>query len=72
MNLTSEDLTKNQEMSMGNYTEMFFDRDSHFFDLQVNTSHSSVHVPTNVFDQGAEEAEFIQWSEVLDGVFRQK
>lgn len=50
---------------------MYFDRDSHFFDLEVNTSHSSVHVPTNVFDQGAEVAEFIQWSEILDEVFTQ-
>lgn len=56
-------------MSLGNYTDMFFDRDSHFFDLEVNTSHSSVHVPTNVFDQGPEVAEFIQWSEILDEVF---
>jgi voltage-dependent calcium channel alpha-2/delta-4 len=50
---------------------MTFERDSHFFDLEVNTSHSSVHVPTNVYDQGPEEYEFIQWSEVLDEVFRQ-
>ena len=50
---------------------MYFDRDSHFFDLEVNTSHSSVHVPTNVFDQWPEVAEFIQWSEILDEVFTQ-
>lgn len=43
----------------GNYTEMFFDRDSHFFDLEVNTTRSSVHVPTNVYDQSSEVAEFI-------------
>jgi voltage-dependent calcium channel alpha-2/delta-4 len=39
--------------------------------LEVNTTHSSVHVPTNVYDQGAMEWEFIQWSEVLDEVFTQ-
>lgn len=56
---------------MGNYTAMYFDRDSHFFDLEVNTTHSSVHVPTNVFDFGPEASEFIQWSEVLDEVYTQ-
>lgn len=50
---------------------MFFDRDSHFFNLTVNTTHSTVHVPTNVYDHGPEASEFIQWSEVLDEVFTQ-
>lgn len=50
---------------------MYFDRDSHFFDLEVNVTHSSVHVPTNVFDLGSEVNEFIQWSEILDEVFLQ-
>lgn len=50
-NLTNQKYTHNTEISLGNYTEMYFDRDSHFFDLEVNTTHSSVHVPTNVFDQ---------------------
>lgn len=31
----------------------------------------SVHVPTNVFDEGPEATEFIQWSEILDEVFTQ-
>ncbi len=50
---------------------MIFEADTHFYDLEVNTSHSSVHVPTNVYDQAPEEWEFIQWSEVLDEVFTQ-
>lgn len=47
LNLTNMQYTGSQEMSLGNYTNMYFDRDSHFFDLEVNTTHSSVHVPTN-------------------------
>jgi hypothetical protein len=70
-NLTNQKYTENIENSLGFYTDMNFDRDSHFFDLEVNTSHSSVHVPTNVFDQGPEAAEFIQWSAVLDDTFTQ-
>jgi voltage-dependent calcium channel alpha-2/delta-4 len=50
---------------------MTMDRDSHFFDLFVNTTHSSVHVPTNVYDGSLEAREFIDWSEVLDEVFKQ-
>lgn len=50
---------------------MFLEADTHFYDLEVNTTHSSVHVPTNVYDMGPDEAEFIQWSEVLDEVFTQ-
>lgn len=70
-NLTNQKYTENIEISLSNYTDMFFDRDSHFFDLEVNTTHSSVHVPTNVFDNSGESAEFIQWSEILDEVFNQ-
>lgn len=53
------------------YRNMTMDRDSHFFDLNVNTSHSSVHVPTNVYDRSNESREFIEWSEALDEVFIQ-
>jgi voltage-dependent calcium channel alpha-2/delta-4 len=69
--LTDQKYTPNTVKYVSNYTDMFFDRDSHFFDLEVSTEHSSVHVPTNVYDQGPEASEFIQWSEVLDEVFRQ-
>lgn len=45
--------------------------DSHFYNIPVNTSYSSVHIPTNVFDQAPEIIEDIMRSEPLDDVFRQ-
>lgn len=33
------------------YRTMWIDQDTHFYNISVNTSHSSVHVPTNVYDQ---------------------
>lgn len=73
LNLTNRKYTDFEEENVQNNTfyNMTFDRDSHFFNLEVSTEHSSVHVPTNVYDKGPEAAEFIQWSEVLDDVFRQ-
>lgn len=32
------------------YEPMEFNVDSHFYNLSVNTSYSSVHVPTNIYD----------------------
>ncbi|KAJ8926858.1 hypothetical protein NQ314_020709 [Rhamnusium bicolor] len=34
------------------YLPMKLNNDTHFYNIAVNTSHSSVHVPTNVFDKG--------------------
>lgn len=31
---------------------MSLNDDTHFYNIPVNTSYSSVHVPTNLFDQG--------------------
>lgn len=33
------------------YRNMTLDADTHFYDISVNTTHSSVHVPTNVYDK---------------------
>lgn len=33
------------------YQSMCLDQDTHFYNISVNTTHSSVHVPTNVYDQ---------------------
>ncbi|XP_037048766.1 voltage-dependent calcium channel subunit alpha-2/delta-3 [Bradysia coprophila] len=46
-------------------------RDTHFYNISVNTSHSSVHVPTNVYHRSREVLETIMWSEALDQVFLQ-
>lgn len=34
------------------YLNMTLTRDKHFYHISVNTNHTSVHVPTNVFDGG--------------------
>ncbi|KAJ8923671.1 hypothetical protein NQ315_010251, partial [Exocentrus adspersus] len=51
------------------YLHMKMNNDTHFYNLAVNTSHSSVHVPTNVYDKEDAAAFAIQWSEALDEVF---
>uniref|UniRef100_A0A1B0CZ82 Uncharacterized protein n=1 Tax=Phlebotomus papatasi TaxID=29031 RepID=A0A1B0CZ82_PHLPP len=53
------------------YREMFLDQDTHFYNISVNTTHSSVHVPTNVYDRSPKVMEALQWSEALDEVFVQ-
>ncbi|XP_011260159.1 voltage-dependent calcium channel subunit alpha-2/delta-3 isoform X2 [Camponotus floridanus] len=53
------------------YRNMDLTADSHFYNIPVNTSHSSVHIPTNVFDLTEEVEEDIMRTEVLDDMFRQ-
>lgn len=45
--------------------------DSHFYNIPVNTSFSSVHIPTNVYDMSPAVAEDIEKTEILDNIFRQ-
>lgn len=33
------------------YNEMHLTRDTHFYNIPVNASHSSVHLPTNIYDR---------------------
>ncbi|CAB3365530.1 Hypothetical predicted protein [Cloeon dipterum] len=51
------------------YQPLELEPDPHFFNIPVNTSFSTVHVPTNVFDRAPEVIEAIQWSKKLDPVF---
>lgn len=53
------------------YKTMYFYQDTHFFNNFVNTSHSSVQVPSNVYDRGTKVLNALQWSEQLDEVFIQ-
>lgn len=41
-------LKGNKEM----YRTMTLDNDTHFYNLMVNTTHSAVHVPINIYDKG--------------------
>lgn len=50
---------------------MYFNQDTHFFNYSVNTTHSSVQVPSNVYDRSSSVLEDLQWSELLDEVFVQ-
>ncbi|KAI4480013.1 hypothetical protein M0802_014306 [Mischocyttarus mexicanus] len=45
--------------------------DSHFYNIPINTSHSSVHIPTNVYDLSSPVREDIRRTEILDEFFRQ-
>ncbi|XP_029664850.1 voltage-dependent calcium channel subunit alpha-2/delta-3 isoform X2 [Formica exsecta] len=53
------------------YREMELTADSHFYNIPVNTSYSSVHIPTNVFDLTQDVKEDIVRTELLDDTFRQ-
>ncbi|KAK6642464.1 hypothetical protein RUM43_003966 [Polyplax serrata] len=43
---------------------------SHFWNLEVNTSFSAVHVPTNVYDRANQVLKAIKWSENLNDIFK--
>ncbi|KAH1023063.1 hypothetical protein HUJ04_012343 [Dendroctonus ponderosae] len=64
-------LSKSLKKSRHMYLPLKLNNDTHFYNLPVNTTHSSVHVPTNVYDKENKAAEAIQWSEALDKVFAQ-
>lgn len=51
------------------YKPIYLTRDTHFYDISVNTSHSSVHVPTNVFDHSDSSLRVLKWSSKLNKVF---
>ncbi|KDR23041.1 voltage-dependent calcium channel subunit alpha-2/delta-3 isoform X3 [Zootermopsis nevadensis] len=49
--------------------EMILTPNKHFYNIPVNTSHSAVHVPTNVYDQAPDILKDIKWSENLNEIF---
>ncbi|XP_033611024.1 voltage-dependent calcium channel subunit alpha-2/delta-3 isoform X2 [Cryptotermes secundus] len=49
--------------------EMILTPNKHFYNIPVNTSHSAVHVPTNVYDQAPDILKAIKWSENLNEIF---
>ncbi|XP_043503016.1 voltage-dependent calcium channel subunit alpha-2/delta-3 isoform X1 [Polistes fuscatus] len=62
-----ENMLKNQTI----YREMTLTSDSHFYNIPVNTRHSSVHIPTNVYDLSPTVKRVINRTEILDETFRQ-
>ncbi|KAK4871804.1 hypothetical protein RN001_015928 [Aquatica leii] len=70
-NPPASDIFDSEDPDVEMYLVMELDNDTHFFDLPVNTSHSSVHVPTNIYHRHREAEIAIRWSEVLDEVFIQ-
>ncbi|CAB3256391.1 unnamed protein product [Arctia plantaginis] len=51
------------------YMNISLERDSHFYDISVNTNTSCVHVPTNIFDGENHTLNSIMWSKELNDIF---
>lgn len=51
------------------YLPMELTRDTHFYNISVNTQYSSVHVPVNVYDQSNSSLKVLNWTAKLDEVF---
>ncbi|CAL4060429.1 unnamed protein product, partial [Meganyctiphanes norvegica] len=51
------------------YKKLDLEENQHFDGKGVNTNHSTVHVPTNVFDKAPDVLNAIRWSEALDRTF---
>ncbi|XP_050314847.1 voltage-dependent calcium channel subunit alpha-2/delta-3 [Anthonomus grandis grandis] len=65
------ELPKSLQNNSDQYLLLTLNNDTHFYNLPVNTNHSSVYVTTNVYDKEQNVIEAIQWSEALDKIFRQ-
>jgi len=61
---------QNDPYYMPGYSRMVLTANKHFSGIPVNTSYSSVHVPTNVFDGEAKVINAIDWSRKLDDTFK--
>ncbi|XP_011305920.1 voltage-dependent calcium channel subunit alpha-2/delta-3 isoform X2 [Fopius arisanus] len=70
-NATQAKIPKNMQNDSYIYREMSLNPDSHFSNIPVNTSYSSVHIPTRVYDLNPAVAHAINWTESLDEVFTQ-
>ncbi|EDW03637.1 GH10400 [Drosophila grimshawi] len=68
---SSEELEPGEKEYAFMYRDMTLNPDTHFYNISVDTEHSSVHVPSNVWDRAPHVLKTIQWSEQLDEVFRQ-
>lgn len=48
---SAETLTEKLSIYNTTYLEFRLNKDSHFYDAAVDTEHSSVHVPSNIYDR---------------------
>lgn len=69
--LKKPSIPENMKKNVSVYREIELTADSHFYNIPVNTSFSSVHIPTNVYDLTPAVIEDIKKTEALDDVFRQ-
>lgn len=53
------------------FMNVSLERDSHFYNINVNTNTSCVHVPTNIFDLEETALNAILWSKDLNEIFEQ-
>lgn len=52
-NVSSEKLSENADNNTEKiYLDFKLNQDTHFYNIAVDTEHSSVHVPSNIYDQG--------------------
>ncbi|XP_075149778.1 ca[2+] channel Muscle-specific alpha2/delta subunit [Haematobia irritans] len=69
---SSEELIGNlKEENANMYKDFELNPDTHFYNISVDTEHSAVHVPSNVYDKHRPVLETIMWTESLDAIFRQ-
>lgn len=51
-----------KDIATNNLTlELVLENNSHFYDIPVNVSYSSVHVPTYVYDRGKLISKYVTW-----------
>lgn len=58
------------ECKSGNGTSMELFPHPNFDGIKVNPSHSAIHVPVNVYDEGYDLLNHVKWSEALDTIFK--
>ncbi|KAJ8670394.1 hypothetical protein QAD02_001653 [Eretmocerus hayati] len=66
------DVPKNMQLLGANntYDHMYLEPDTHFNNVSVNTTFSSVHIPTNVYDRLQRVEDTIRWSKRMDRIFK--
>ncbi|XP_030376767.1 voltage-dependent calcium channel subunit alpha-2/delta-3 [Scaptodrosophila lebanonensis] len=67
----SEELLEGMQIYEDMYLNLTLNPDTHFYNISVDTQHSAVHVPSNVYDRSPRVLKTIAWSDQLDEVFRQ-